>query len=381
MPSSCTRPAPPGPPARPPLRARLRRAALARLALALLLALLALQAGGAWAQAPVGADAPAEVAPHPALPAPDWQVRRAPGLRFEYAPQDAALAARLWPRMEADRTTVMERLRMFPPAELRVVLAPTVAAWRALLGGEMPAGTLGVYLLGQKIIVLRSPRTAPGGDWDLRSVLRHEMAHGVIDMAIAQPVPLWLHEGLAILVSDELDYLDEAELSTLAVLGRLIPLPDLFDHFPPGHGARTLAYAQAASFVRFLLREGDMATVQNLLGALAQGVPVAEAFQRTYGQPLAALEQRWQQELAGRFSIWTLISTTTLLGGLGIPLLLLGAARRRLQRRRAYRQWELEERLQAAVRGEPPPAARQPTPDAADPPGNGSGRPLKDGWN
>ena len=124
-----------------------------------------------------------------------------------------------------------------------------------------------------------------------------------------------------------------------------------------------------------------MATLQRALEVLAQGVPVGEAFQRTYGQSLAGLEQRWQQELAGRFSIVTLITTTSLLGGLGIPLLLLGAARRRLQRRRAYRQWELEERLQAAVRGEPPPPPRGPPPEAADEPGNGSERPLRDGWN
>ena len=382
MTASPVRPAPWLPPARRPLRSRVRGPGLGPLLAALaLLAVMALPGGRVRAQAPPDGDAPAAEATHPALPAPDWQVLRAPGLRFEYAPQDAALAARLWPRMEADRASVMERLRMFPPAELRVVLAPTVAAWRGLLGGEMPPGTLGVYLLGQHTIVLRSPRTAPGGDWDLRGVLRHELAHGMIDMGIAQSVPLWLHEGLAILVSDELDYLDEAELSTLAVLGRLIPLPDLFDRFPRGHGARTVAYAQAASYVRFLLREGDMAGLQKLLEVLAQDVPVGEAFQSTFGQSLAALERRWQQELAGRFSIVTLITTTSLLGGLGIPLLLLGAARRRLQRRRAYRQWELEERLQAAVRGEPPPAPREPPRDAADGPGNGSGRPLRDGWN
>jgi hypothetical protein len=224
-----------------------------------------------------------------------------------------------------------------------------------------------VYLLGQGVIVLRSPRTAPGGTWDLRGVLRHELAHGIIDLAIAQPVPLWMHEGLAILVSDELDYLDETELTALAVLGQLIPLPGLFGQFPVTHGARTVAYAQAASFVRFLLREGGMAGLQRLLETLAQGTPPEQAFAATYGQPLEALERRWQQELAGRFSYLTLITTTTLLGGLGLPLLLLAVARRWVQRRRAYRQWELEERLRASVRGEP---------------GNGGASPpLRDGWN
>ncbi|HEX9843680.1 MAG TPA: peptidase MA family metallohydrolase [bacterium] len=300
-------------------------------------------------------------------PATEALVRAAPGLRLEFAAEDRALAEQLWPAMERDRATVMERLRMFPQQELRVVLAPTLERFHALLGGAPPSGTLGVYLLGQGVIVLRSPRTAPGGTWDLRGVLRHELAHGIIDLAIAQPVPLWMHEGLAILVSDELDYLDETELTALAVLGQLIPLPGLFGQFPVTHGARTVAYAQAASFVRFLLREGGMAVLQRLLETLAQGTPPEQAFAATYGQPLEALERRWQQELAGRFSYLTLITTTTLLGGLGLPLLLLAVARRWVQRRRAYRQWELEERLRASVRGEP---------------GNGGASPpLRDGWN
>jgi Peptidase MA superfamily len=315
-------------------------------------------------------------------PVPGWLVRSAPGLRLEYAPQDRALAERLWPGMEADRERVMERLRMFPDATLRVVLAPTTERFDALLGGTPPEDTLGVYLLGQHTIVLRSPRTLPGGDWDLRGVLRHELAHGILDLSIAEPIPLWLNEGLAILVSDELDYLDEAQLTGLAVLDRLIPLPQLFAHFPQGHGARTLAYAQAASFVRFLLREDGMGGLQRLLRAFADGAPTPEAFQRTYGQPLSVLEQRWRQELAARFSTFTLITTTSLLGGLGIPLLLLAVGRRWLQRRQAYRKWEREERLQAAARGEPipgpsgaPGSSGAGSPDAPPPQ-----HPLRDGW-
>lgn len=290
----------------------------------------------------------------------DWLVREAPGLRLEYTAADAPLVERLWPALEEDRAAVMERLRLFPPEPLRIVLAPTEAAFHEMLGGTMPAGTLGVYLLGQHTLVLRAPRSAPGGTWDPRGVLRHELAHAVIDAGIAQPVPLWLHEGLAVLVSDELSYLDEAELTGLAVVGRLIPLPALFDRFPREHGLRGLAYAQAASFVRFLLRERGMAGLQALLRELARGLGPSEAFLLTYGEPLDALEERWRAELAGRFSYLSLLTTTSLLGGLGLPLLLLAVGRRWLQRRRAYRQWEAEERLRAAVRGEPPPLPGQP---------------------
>lgn len=314
---------------------------------------------------------------HQALgaPGPVWLERQEPGLRFQYAPEDQTLADQLWPVMRSDRERVMDRLRMFPPETLRVVLAPTLARFNALLGGTQPEGTLGAYLLGRGIIVLRSPRTAPGGGWDLRDVLRHELAHGIIDLAIHEPIPLWLNEGLAILVSGELDYLDEAQLTGLAVLGRLIPLPDLIARFPRSSGARTLAYAQAASFVRFLLRQDGMEGLQRLLHAMAGGASPRVAFLHTYGQPLSELEQRWQHGLSQRFSTFTLITTSSLLGGLAIPLLLLAVLQRWWQRRQAYRKWEQEERLLAAVRGDPPRLTLHPGGNGA----SGADPPLRDG--
>ncbi len=281
-----------------------------------------------------------------------WEALQAPGLRFEYTAVDRVLAERLWPLMQADHEVVRERLRLFPEPPLRIVLAPTLEAFHALLGGAPAAGTLGVYLLGRATIVLRSPRTDLGGNWDLRPVLRHELAHGVIDLGIAQPVPLWLHEGLAILVAEELGFLDEAQLTTAAMLERLIPLPVLMARFPAGHGARSLAYQQAASFVRYLLRERGMAGLQALLTALEAGVGVRDAFLATYGAPLPTLEQRWQAALAGRFSYLGLISTTTLLGGLGLPLVLLAVLRRWWQRRAKFREWEHEEHAQRERHGQ-----------------------------
>jgi hypothetical protein len=301
------------------------------------------------------------------------ETRAAPGLEFVYDLRDRALADLLWPVMIADRQAIMEQLRMFPPDTVRVRLVPTREAFLAILPPQMPADTLGLYLLGRGEIVLRAPRSDPSGRWDLRGVLRHELAHAVIDRAIAQPLPLWLHEGLAVLLSDELDYLDEAQLTLQAVTGRLIPLPVLFYRFPRPSDARTLAYAQAASFVRFLLRRDGMHGIQALLGEMARGVALQDAFPIVYGTTLGALESTWQGELAGRFSYLTLVTSTSVLGGLGIPLLLLAALRRRLQRRRAYRRWELEERAQAMLRGGWGTTRPTPRTEAAAGPAVGSG--------
>ena len=273
----------------------------------------------------------------------EWLRRTETGLQLEFAPGDRVLAARLWPGLVEDRTAVMERLRLFPQEPLRVILAPTREAYRREIPSGTPEDSLGVYLLGRGVIVLRAPRTVPGGGWDPRSVARHELVHAVLDMGMPVPVPLWLHEGLAILIAEELGFLDEAHLTMVAVMERLIPLASLFHTFPRGHRARGLAYSQAASFVRFLLRRDGMGGLRRLLGALASPADLSTAFRITYGDDLFTLESEWKDKLGGNFSSFTLVTTSSLLGGVGIPLVLLAGARRWWLRRRKFRQWEREE--------------------------------------
>ena len=278
-----------------------------------------------------------------------WEKRALPGIQLEYTPRDRILAGLLEPALMEDRKKVMERLRMFPQETLRVIVAPTLEVFEGLTGAVPGQGTLGVYLLGRGVIVVRAPRTDLGGGWDPRGVLRHELAHAVIDLSIGQHVPLWLHEGLAMLVAGELDYLDETRLTLAAVAGQLIPLEVLMHRFPRGHQGRALAYAQAASFVRFLTRREGMGGIQRLLDMMGKGTPPAAAFYSAYALRLTEMEGEWQKELSGRFSYWSLITSSTLLGGLGIPLVLLGVLRRWLQKRRKFRQWEAEEQAQAAL--------------------------------
>jgi len=281
------------------------------------------------------------------------QKRFAEGLTFVYDQRDAALAERLWPMMQADRAAMMERLGLHPSGVLRVELTPTMAAFRAAQPHPAPDSALGLYYPARRLVLLRAPRTDPGGQWDLRGVMRHELAHGILDLAVERPIPRWLNEGLAILMADELSFLDDSRLTMAAVTGNLLPLERLMRTFPAGEGPRTLAYSQAASFVRLLKDMGDVDGIRRLLAAMAQGVPVPEAFRRVYGLSLPELEARWRKDLVGRFSFATLLGSTTVLGIVGVPLLLLAAVRRKLEQRRALKAWRQDE-------GDPPrpPATR-----------------------
>ena len=289
----------------------------------------------------------------------DWSDFHTQGVIFYFAPRDRVLAEWLWPYLLEDRKFVTETLRMFPSQPLQVVLAPTLAIFSALVPNLAPERTLGVYLLGRGIIVLRAPRTDLAGQWDPRSVLQHELVHAVIDMTVPQPVPIWLHEGMAILLSDDLGYLDEARLNWVALTGNLIPLAVLFDRFPHGHGSRELAYTQAASFVRFLMRRGGMGDLRRLLESLANGMALPGALAITYGESLPVLEAKWGEELTSPFSVLTVFTSTSMLGLVGIPLLLLAALRRRWQKARKFADWQLEqERSEGKAPGTSPGTGR-----------------------
>lgn len=304
------------------------------MAVALLLALLFAAAGPARAQ---------QLA--------DARQRTAEGLVLRYDARDEAVVEQLWPALQADRRQIMERLQRFPPGTLEVLLAPTEEAWRGILLPGTPTDALGVYYPHADTIVLRAPRTDPGGEWTLRGVARHELAHGVLDLAIERPIPVWLNEGLAILLAAEMSYLDESRLNLMAVSGGLLPMEGLMASFPEGHGLRGQAYLQAASFVRYLLERGGMSRLQVLVRELAAGASPERAFRTAYGAGPAVLEAEWQERLSSRFSVLALVSTGSVLGGVGVPLLLAALVRRRLQRRRKLREWAAEEeaRRRAAV--------------------------------
>ncbi len=116
--------------------------------------------------------------------------------------------------------------------------------------------------------------------------------------------------------------------------------------FPTQHGRRSLAYAQAASFVRFLHARGGMGGLQRLLEIIKDGMSPDAAFVFAYGEQLAALERQWVESLAGRFSYLSLITSTTLFAGVGAPLVVAAALRRWWQKRRKLKEWREEERRQ-----------------------------------
>ena len=133
------------------------------------------------------------------------------------------------------------------------------------------------------LLSLQAPDTweAP----DLTELLRHELTHLALANAIGQDrAPRWFDEGLAIRESGEFPWKRRVTLGEAVLYRRLMPLSELENGFPSDHSAVSIAYAESADFVRFLMRDPDRARFGSLIERVRAGSP----FDRALGMRTAA---------------------------------------------------------------------------------------------
>jgi tetratricopeptide (TPR) repeat protein len=133
---------------------------------------------------------------------------------------------------------------------------------------------------------------------DLVRVLRHELVHSFVAARTGANCPTWLQEGLAQWFEGSDPDRDDAMLAPLARSGGLPRIESLEPPFVGLSEARAaVAYAQSLSVVAHLFRRGGEAGMRRLIGALAAGIPAAEALPATYSLSYAALQRDWEAHL------------------------------------------------------------------------------------
>jgi peptidase MA superfamily protein len=213
------------------------------------------------------------------------------------------------------------------------------------------------------LLTLKVPDTwdAP----DLQEVLGHELSHMALAEAVASHhVPLWFDEGLAIHESGELPYARMKTLWDATMSGRLLPLEYLDQRFPSDRYEVNEAYAEAADFVRFLMREADRARFVSMLQRVRAGVPFDRTLEDAYGSDTRKLEYEWHGELSRHYGIIPLLT-----GGGLIWVLIAGLAtaawlKRRRRARVKLAEWAREEaEMDAIVAARRAAAASVPPPE------------------
>ncbi len=169
-----------------------------------------------------------------------------------------------------------------------VQLVAQLAGYSWLAGHSDPAFSLILFSL------------APGAQQSLEieRQVPHEVAHLMLYQALGAKgyanQPVWLNEGFASSVEVYSDPLRKELLNLANETDTLIPFFSLCAAFPQDANNARLAYAQSASFVRYLYERYSQAGFSILVDAYAGAGDCLNASVTSFGEDLSALESDWR---------------------------------------------------------------------------------------
>lgn len=252
---------------------------------------------------------------------------------------DARLQKRL-PELSGDLGVVV------PDAVTVLLLSPNRE--EAFFGGlaDIPTWLQGLAIPERSLVIIRLRRTGSYPYKDVGSVAEHELVHLLLFEGAAphaHRLPRWFHEGTAMLLAREWRFGDRWNLFSAAMGARLLPLSAIDRNFPRDTNGAHAAYAEAFSFVRYLVREHGQPVLSGMLKGVREGATLEAAYQSLTGSTLAAAERRWQRKVHIIYR-WIPIggSSLALWGGMSV-LLVAGYIKKRRRTRTTLKRWEEEE--------------------------------------
>jgi hypothetical protein len=264
-----------------------------------------------------------------------------PALFVEAPPSLAAVKARIdaiETRSLGDIVRLVGLDAAGPP--VRVVLAEEGSEWSR----QVTPWTAG-YAVGEASLIVLFPARSPSYPHDsLEDVLRHEVAHVLIDRAAAgRPVPRWFHEGLAVAAERPWGFRDRTRLASAVLLGPRLGLADVDRLFQADQGAQERAYALSAAQVRDLTNEYGATAPAAILRGVAEGLPFDTAVARVTGRSVAAFETAfWDRQRT--WTLWVpLVASSTTVWVVIIGIAAVAVRRRRRHAQEIRRRWEQEE--------------------------------------
>jgi hypothetical protein len=227
-----------------------------------------------------------------------WQTLESRPFRIHWYAGETGFAQDVLSVAQAGLTRVNDFLTVSPPSRVDVYVyedAPTMQATLLLSGQEWVAGQADPGLG----VVLVSLPPGPDQRLEMERQIPHEIMHIMLyqaDPAAYDLLPAWFIEGLASITElyPHPDYQKLLENSYQA--GGLIPIKSLCQIFPRDAGGALLAYAEAASFTRFLYRQFGREGLESLVTNFATGPECEPGVEKSFGSSLSRLESEWRRE-------------------------------------------------------------------------------------
>jgi hypothetical protein len=293
-------------------------------------------------------DAPSATADGLRLPPPPsgFKHHSAGWIEYAYPPEVRSRLTNLMEVAETTRADLTEKLGrpVLTRVHVRVARTPREMATLAPENAPYPKYAAGVAYSELGLILLTLDPVHPNQKHDVVETFKHELGHVALHDAVAgRPVPRWFNEGFAVFVSGESSLPRLQTLWTATVSGNLIPFDRLERSFPEDAQAASIAYAQAADIVRYLVRHQDRYRFDALVEQLAKGKTFDQSLLAAYDIDRRSLEAEWREDVSKRYTYWPILTSTAVLWT-GIVVLFFVAYRRRKRRNaETLERWRKEE--------------------------------------
>lgn len=273
-------------------------------------------------------------------------------IHFAYPPEARQRIQRLIDVADVSRIELSNRLGASVLNDVHVRIARTAGEMTTLApeNAPYPKYASGVAYPDLGLILIGLDPRHPNERHDIIETFKHELAHIALHDAVkGHDVPRWFNEGFAVYVSGEGSIPRLQTLWTASLAGNIIPLDRLERSFPDDAILASIAYAEAADIVRYLVRTQEQYRFDGLVEHIARGATFDQALLSAYGIDRLTLESEWREDIARRYTFWPVLTGSTLLWIGIVGLFFWGYRRRKARDRKTLERWRREEAAEDAL--------------------------------
>lgn len=247
-----------------------------------------------------------EPPPMPPLP-PEYLTEDVDGIRFAYHPSARDRVRGMIEDAEVVRERLSSELGLEVLRSIEVRVAVGGSDFSRVVPTRSPYGTSVVAFAQLHLVVINLHAASALGASDARAVFRRGAALLALDEATQFPahgarqgprgLPRWFRVGYALHASEQSLLARSRALWWASMRERLIPLVDLEWHLEEGSD-ESVAAAQAADFVRYLLERDRAAQLGTMISLIREGQPFEQAMRAAYQHDSDAIELAWREDVA-----------------------------------------------------------------------------------
>lgn len=176
-----------------------------------------------------------------------------------------------------------------------IYICPSQAIFNSLTRGQIPEWSEAVSISGKNAIILKSPLWSKS-----RRTFRATVIHELVHISIAQkvqnnPVPTWLHEGLAVYLSGEAELASSSMVGKALTTNSLLPLNQIDYVLTFQKDKALLAYQQSYLVVKYIIDNYGFSAIPQFLEGFQRHQSLDEIFLKVTQKTFSDFEAQWQQ--------------------------------------------------------------------------------------